>query len=71
MQPGFPFPSDRYFIDFRIIDNGKLIYENENAFQIVVEDSDFFGSGEIPEVKYGVAMVRASWELFKKCYLIH
>jgi lipopolysaccharide transport system ATP-binding protein len=59
----FPFPAGVYFLDLRIIDNGILLDELENAFEIDVEQSDYFESGEIPDARYGLVLIRAEWQL--------
>ena len=67
----FPFPAGAYYLDLRIIDNGTLLDEIENAIEIIVEQSNYFESGEIPDAKYGIALVRADWQLSGvKCFLI-
>jgi hypothetical protein len=49
----------------RIIDSGEVLDELENVTEINVEQSDYFESGEIPDSKFGLAMVRADWQINK------
>jgi lipopolysaccharide transport system ATP-binding protein len=59
----FPFPAGVYFLDLRIIDNGIVLDELENVLEIDVEQSDYFESGEIPDAKFGLTLIRAEWQL--------
>jgi lipopolysaccharide transport system ATP-binding protein len=61
----FPFPAGVYYLDLRIIDSGEVLDELENVTEINVEQSDYFESGEIPDSKFGLAMVRADWQINK------
>jgi hypothetical protein len=46
----------------RIIDGDELLDELVNALEIVVNQSDYFESGEIPDAKFGLALIRADWQ---------
>ena len=59
----FPFPAGVYFLDLRILDNGIVLDELENVLEIDVEQSDYFESGEIPDAKFGLMLIRAKWQL--------
>ena len=59
----FPFPAGLYYLDLRIIDNGTLLDEIENVTEINVEQTDYFESGEIPDARYGLMLIRADWKL--------
>jgi lipopolysaccharide transport system ATP-binding protein len=59
----FPFSAGLYYLDLRIIDNGTLLDEIENVTEINVEQSDYFESGEIPNARFGLTLIRAEWQL--------
>jgi lipopolysaccharide transport system ATP-binding protein len=58
----FPFPAGVYHLDLRIIDGDELLDELVNALEIVVNQSDYFESGEIPDARFGLALIRADWQ---------
>jgi len=58
----FPFPAGVYHLDLRIIDGDELLDELDNALEIDVEQSDYFESGEIPDARFGLALIRADWQ---------
>jgi lipopolysaccharide transport system ATP-binding protein len=61
----FPFPPGVYHLDLQIIDGEELLDNLYNIMEIDVEQSDYFESGEIPDARFGLAIIRADWKLSK------
>ncbi len=61
-----PLPAGRYQIGFSILgENGHLPFLDliEDAFELVVVEGNFFGTGEVPPASHGVCLVRGRWRV--------
>jgi lipopolysaccharide transport system ATP-binding protein len=63
-MPAFPFVPGHYFVDFSIAEKGigRLDYV-ENALQIEVIESDYYGSGYQQSSKDGVVYLDGEWRI--------
>ena len=64
--PKLPLPAATYKITFQIATNsrhGEMLDAIEDAVELPVESGDFFGSGKVPAVVSGTALVPAQWEM--------
>lgn len=65
-----PLPASAYRISYVISSQpkgGTLLDAIDGAADLHVEGGDFFGSGRLPPVEIGVALVRADWRLDTEC----
>jgi lipopolysaccharide transport system ATP-binding protein len=63
--PKLPLPAGHYRVGFRVSADHRdrdVLDAMDHAFDFTVEAGDFFGSGKLPELKYGVSLVEGSWE---------
>ncbi len=64
--PKLPLPAATYKITFQIATNsrhGEMLDAIEDAIELPVESGDFFGSGKVPAIVSGTALVPAQWEM--------
>ena len=64
--PRLPLPAATYKITFQVATNsrhGEMLDAIEDAVELPVESGDFFGSGKVPAVVSGTALVPAQWEM--------
>lgn len=64
--PRLPLPAATYKITFQIATNsrhGEMLDAIEDAIELPVESGDFFGSGKVPAIVSGTALVPAQWEM--------
>ena len=64
--PKLPLPASTYRITFQVATNsrhGEMLDAIEDAVELPVESGDFFGSGKVPAVVSGTALVPAQWEM--------
>jgi lipopolysaccharide transport system ATP-binding protein len=64
--PRLPLPAASYRVEVQLSTRyrqAEMIDAVSNAFEIHVEDGDFFGTGLVPSVLSGVALVPAQWRM--------
>ncbi len=64
--PRLPLPEATYRVDYFLTSDyrqGDTIDQLTNAFDLHVENGDFFGSGNVPAIVSGVCLVEAKWRL--------
>ena len=64
--PRLPLPAATYRITFQVATNsrhGEMLDAIEDAVELHVESGDFFGSGKVPAIVSGTALVPARWEM--------
>lgn len=63
--PKLPLPPGTYFLKFLVSSNMdyEMVDTVEHALELRVESGQFFGTGDIPDIHYGVALVKADWGL--------
>lgn len=64
--PKLPLPVGHFHVGFELRTRSRVkeIYDGiENAYELHVESGDFFGSGKLPELRYGVCLVDGKWSM--------
>jgi lipopolysaccharide transport system ATP-binding protein len=61
--PRLPLPPGKYRITYSLIRDDEYLDAMDDAYELVVTDGDFFGSGEVPPASHGCCLVDASWRL--------
>ncbi|MFN2480549.1 MAG: ABC transporter ATP-binding protein [Pyrinomonadaceae bacterium] len=61
--PRLPLPPSTYRVTFSLMRNGEYIDAMDDAAELNVTGSDFFGSGEVPPATHGSCLVDAEWRL--------
>jgi lipopolysaccharide transport system ATP-binding protein len=61
--PRLPLPPATYRITYSLMRDGEYLDAMEGAYELIVTDGDFFGSGEVPPATHGCCLVDASWRL--------
>jgi lipopolysaccharide transport system ATP-binding protein len=59
--PKLPLPAANYNVGFTILQDGQTLDQFANALPMEVIEGDFFGSGEVPPITHGVALVDGHW----------
>jgi homopolymeric O-antigen transport system ATP-binding protein len=58
-----PLPASVYRLGYSLLKHHEYIDSIPDAKELIVEQGDFFGTGEIPPITHGVCLTEAEWRL--------